>query len=82
MPSFEKRASYPSWEKQNSDFSPGLISPEMSLQLCSNGVRFSVLMVQFQGFPRLRCRVQVKRGDFALPEKALKHHRSDSHLGW
>lgn len=47
------------------------------LQLHWDGVRFSVLMVQFQGFPRLCCRVLAKRGGFALPEKALKHHHSD-----
>lgn len=42
--SFEKGAQYLSWGKQNSGFSPGLMSLEMSLQLCWDGVRFSVLV--------------------------------------
>lgn len=50
--SFEKGAQSPSWGKQNSGFSPGLIGLEMSLQLHWDGVSFSVLVLQFQGFQR------------------------------
>lgn len=72
-----------SFEKKELSVSPGgsriQASPQgWAVWKCHwDGVSFSALVLQFQGFQRLHCRAQVKRRDFPLPERRLEHHHPD-----